>query len=584
MTSEPMQMPALTPGLTVTMICRNERENLEALLPTIVGAVDQVIVVDTGSSDGTAEAAAAHGARVVFTPWTNDFAAARNFGLAEVRTSHTIWLDADDRIEAEDLRRVRETCLARGREGLMLLLVNEDPDPAAVTSCLQLRAFPTDATHRFEGRIHEQIFPALKRSGTPTSTLDVTVRHVGYADPVVVAKKSQRNYDFLREEFDAGDRSVNTVYHFVKAAAKLGHWEEVASIAREALESPRAALSPDVQQYMRVELAIAETRLGRVSEALRLLREAVNSHPQDAFALFFLGTHLRRDGQLGEALRAFQAARNGGFHFPQLPLPVAGLTRAIRLQLGELLEVFGQPLEAHLVMTELLATHPEDVAAKRAMARVELALGNADAARIHLDDISGKLSSDPELAFLRATCAFLSGADGSAESGFIELETLDPHGWAAPLHRGHLALRQKKHDQALSHYARALAKADRPETRVGLAACQFEIGMVRESLEHLARAVELGQGQPLPWGTEALCGEILFQAGRPEEARDALEKHLRRGGTEARIISRLADCYRVMKQHKAAEVGYAEALRLDPTHEGAREGLRAIQAVSSPTS
>jgi glycosyltransferase involved in cell wall biosynthesis len=116
----------MTRGLTVAMIVRDERENLEALLPILTAGADDVVVVDTGSTDGTADVARALGARVFETRWTNDFASARNRGLDEVRTSHTLWLDADDRLEVADLERIREEALERGSVGIMLIVASTE--------------------------------------------------------------------------------------------------------------------------------------------------------------------------------------------------------------------------------------------------------------------------------------------------------------------------------------------------------------------------------------------------------------------------------------------------------------------------
>ena len=212
----------VTPGLTVAMIVRDERENLEELLPVLRNAVDDVVVVDTGSGDGTAELARSFGARVFEQEWTNDFSRARNRGLDEVRTSYVLWLDADDRISAESLATVRREALARPASGLMLLLVNESADPDGVSSCWQLRVFPSRPEHRFEGRVHEQVTSALSATGTPIENLDVTVVHTGYVRTEEVLRKARRNLELLREEVAEGRDDVNVLYHYVKAASRCG--------------------------------------------------------------------------------------------------------------------------------------------------------------------------------------------------------------------------------------------------------------------------------------------------------------------------------------------------------------------------
>jgi tetratricopeptide (TPR) repeat protein len=86
------------------------------------------------------------------------------------------------------------------------------------------------------------------------------------------------------------------------------------------------------------------------------------------------------------------------------------------------------------------------------------------------------------------------------------------------------------------------------------------------------------RGRPLPPGAEALAGEALLRSGRAAEAREAFERHLGRLGADARIVARLADCYRELGAPAAARRGYQEALRMKPGLAEARHGLRALEA------
>jgi glycosyltransferase involved in cell wall biosynthesis len=65
----------------------------------VAGLIDEIIVVDTGSTDRTAEIASSFGAKVHYFVWIDDFAAARNEALARATGDYAFWLDADDLIE-----------------------------------------------------------------------------------------------------------------------------------------------------------------------------------------------------------------------------------------------------------------------------------------------------------------------------------------------------------------------------------------------------------------------------------------------------------------------------------------------------
>ncbi len=91
--------------LTAAYIVLNEEDNLPRSLEAIVGLADAVVVVDTGSTDHTVEIAQDWSERtdiplkVAEFKWRDDFAAAKNFAVEQVETSHFIWLDADDIME-----------------------------------------------------------------------------------------------------------------------------------------------------------------------------------------------------------------------------------------------------------------------------------------------------------------------------------------------------------------------------------------------------------------------------------------------------------------------------------------------------
>jgi tetratricopeptide (TPR) repeat protein len=570
-------------GLTVCMIVRDERGNLEELLPGIAAEVDEVLVVDTGSRDGSAEVARAWGARVLDHAWDDDFARARNAGLAQVRTSHAMWLDADDRVSAGDLAKVRDAIRSRPDRALSLLLVNESADPAAVTSCWQLRAFPARAEHRFHGRVHEQIHEALARTGTPVERLDATIRHLGYARPDEVLRKARRNLALLRRELASGGADdVNVLYHLMRAATRCGEPEEAMRAARRIWDSPPRGVPAEIVQSAGVTLGRLLFQRGATDEAIATLRDAVGRAPEDPLARFFLADLLRRTGDLHGAARELGAARACPVRFDALPVPVAGLRRAIRNTLGETLERLGRHVEACAAYREALREAPQDAALGRALARACIAAEELDEAERILDGVPEQDGDVVDMLRLRAALAFARGRDSEAALLFARVEERAPRDGSAPLHLGHLALRAARAPDAERHYLRALGRQDTPEARVGMAAAQLEQGKLSECLDHLVMAVEACPNRPLPPGTEAVSGEALLRLGRPAEARDAFERHLRRQGPDARILARLADCYRELGAPQAARRGYEEALRLAPGLAEAARGLGALAGSTAP--
>lgn len=94
--------------LSLCMIVKNEEKTLGACLSSVKTACDEIIVVDTGSTDGTKAVAAGFGARVEDYVWQEDFAAARNYAMSLATKPYILWLDADDVLLPDALEKLLE--------------------------------------------------------------------------------------------------------------------------------------------------------------------------------------------------------------------------------------------------------------------------------------------------------------------------------------------------------------------------------------------------------------------------------------------------------------------------------------------
>jgi hypothetical protein len=95
-----LKMPPVT--VTGAMIAKNAAATIGKALQALRPAVDELVVVDTGSDDDTVAIARSLGAIVVMHPWQQDFAAARNAALPHCTKDWVLWVDADEYLEATD--------------------------------------------------------------------------------------------------------------------------------------------------------------------------------------------------------------------------------------------------------------------------------------------------------------------------------------------------------------------------------------------------------------------------------------------------------------------------------------------------
>jgi hypothetical protein len=190
--------------LSLVMIVKDEQEMLPGCLEAVKGAVDEMIVVDTGSSDRTAEIARSFGATMIDFPWNGSFADARNISLDNATCDWVMYLDADEHLQPQDAPKLRELLRKTWREAFYLVETNYtggDDSGAAVTHHA-LRLWRRRPQYRFEGRIHGQkthTMPTYLPERFETST--VRMRHYGYLRSRITAKdKSKRNIELLEIE------------------------------------------------------------------------------------------------------------------------------------------------------------------------------------------------------------------------------------------------------------------------------------------------------------------------------------------------------------------------------------------------
>jgi hypothetical protein len=194
------------PGLKLSlcMIVKDEEEMLPGCLEPLRGVVDEMIVVDTGSSDRTVEIAESFGAKVVHFPWNGSFSDARNVSIENATGDWIMYLDADEHLEAEDAPKLRDLLGRTWREGFNLVETNYTggEDTGSATTHLALRLWRRRPEYRFEGRIHEQkthTMPMFLPERFETTT--IRVRHYGYLNQRIASKeKSERNIQLLEQD------------------------------------------------------------------------------------------------------------------------------------------------------------------------------------------------------------------------------------------------------------------------------------------------------------------------------------------------------------------------------------------------
>ena len=241
--------PVTGSRVSLCMIVRDEEEMLPGCLESVQGGVDEIVIVDTGSSDRTVEIAESFGARVIRFPWTGSFSEARNVGLEAATGDHILWLDADEQLEEGDAARLRELAAQPWREAHWMVETNftGQSEVGNATTHLALRLWRNRPHYRFTGAIHEQIRVTMPTDlGERFHASALRIRHYGYLKARIEDRdKHARNLALLRQELQR--RPDDPFVHFNMGTEFVG-LHELAS-ARGHLENAYALLQRDPAWY-----------------------------------------------------------------------------------------------------------------------------------------------------------------------------------------------------------------------------------------------------------------------------------------------------------------------------------------------
>lgn len=212
-------MALMTPlPLSVCLITRDEAHNLPGLMESVRGLAQEVVVVDTGSRDGTPDLAHALGARVIHSPWKDDFSEARNVALEAAQSPWILSMDADQQLDATAVPFLqaalgRQDCAAQLVTIRLLGPANPDGSQNVVRCLPSIRLFRRDPRIRYRGRVHEDVADSLMDMGSshwPDS--GITVTDHGYVEEGARRHKLGRNLALLRQAVAEQPTALHLAY------------------------------------------------------------------------------------------------------------------------------------------------------------------------------------------------------------------------------------------------------------------------------------------------------------------------------------------------------------------------------------
>jgi len=331
-TQQTQQAQRMQATLSLCMIVKNEEQNIRRALESIKPVVDEMIVVDTGSTDRTKKIAEEMGAKVYDFAWTDSFADARNFAISKATSDWILILDADEVIsplDHEELRKMIRRDSVETHGDSIETKTTETPGDSKVSTSLnqspsvsdfkiaylfttrnyvkptnvagwvsndgkypaeeagtgwfrgeKVRLFPNDKSIRFENPVHERIEPSLEKTGISIKQSIIPIHHYGMLDEEKIRAKNEYYYELGKKRLaEKGRQDFRAIYDLAVQASGIGRFNEALEYFQQAI-----ALNPGFAK-VHESLGNACYNLRQYDQALASYTKALELDPSSRDAL-----------------------------------------------------------------------------------------------------------------------------------------------------------------------------------------------------------------------------------------------------------------------------------------------------------
>ncbi|MFC0525416.1 glycosyltransferase [Pontibacillus salicampi] len=288
--------------ISLCMIVKDEEQFLETCLENAKNQVDEIIIVDTGSSDSTIQIASRYTDNIYTFTWNNDFAEARNFSIRKATSEHILILDADEYINDEI---TIKDYVDDVNDVYSVGIVNFGSNGATFSHEAH-RLFRNNIGLTYYGKLHEDIMVSENHR---LGFLPSAIYHVGYRDDVITKKdKRNRNSTILQEEVKE-NRSGFNLYNLGKEYRLTGEYEKAIEVYKEAYSKSKEKVFLNDLLFNLIDVLRLQNRL---KDALQLCNDAIELFPNYT-DLFFLRGFIYFDyGCYPKAIEAYRHCLNLG--------------------------------------------------------------------------------------------------------------------------------------------------------------------------------------------------------------------------------------------------------------------------------
>ncbi len=290
---------------TLCLIAKDEAEYIDDCLRSLADEASAIVVVDTGSSDGTVEIARRYTSHVFLQPFDGDFSRARNLALGFVRTPWVVFLDADERFDGRQAAKLHHQLMAVPPEVIALRVMRYNFfATGGWYSGKEIKVFRNHPALRYRWAINESVRDSVEELGGGIGELPVVLNHFGHCRPRPVRDaKAHRYMALISARLKANPGHGLLVGYLALILRTLGRFDEAMVHARRAI-----SLAPDVARVHQFHGHVLRS-VGADQEARDAYARAVDLDPDDAANWNMLGVMDLTLGRRSDAGHDFVNAR-----------------------------------------------------------------------------------------------------------------------------------------------------------------------------------------------------------------------------------------------------------------------------------
>lgn len=296
------------PTVTLAVIAKNEIENIQRFYDSVEGCFDEYVLVDTGSTDGTAEKAKELGFKVSHFDWIDDFAAARNFSFEQATSDYIAWLDLDDALQNKD-------AFIKFRDDVMGLAdywvanyhyaINAEGKP--VCSFVRERVIKKSRGFKWKYFLHEGIIPSLD-SGEPVRAQFIGTWDVKHMRTEADLKKDKsRNITIFEKQIKKQPLDARMTFYYGKELYEAQRPDECITQLLKAIAEPKLEAHDRILalQY----LCFAYMQTNQFEQAINHAHSGLMLSPNRAEFHVICGDSFLKLNRLADSVPHYTAAR-----------------------------------------------------------------------------------------------------------------------------------------------------------------------------------------------------------------------------------------------------------------------------------